>query len=343
MIFDFATIDKSKKGNLYNSIYESIKQAVLCGAVKTGEKLPSIRETASQLGVSRTTVENAYTRLCIEGIAESSAQKGFFIIGKGKTPKAPNEKNSGLHNNILYDFSSRKIDEFSADTETWKKLVRNVLRDSEVLTSYGDPQGELELREALASYSYKARGVIADADNIIIGAGIGPLLNILCGIIDKKSTIAIEDGSFKAAENIFDDYGIKSISPKTDNQGIVIKGMENGVNLLFLMPSVLSKISVNALAKRRLEIKNWAIKNDNRIIIEDDYNGELRYTARAVPAFQSNIPEKCIYIGSFSKLLLPSVRIAYMVLPKNLMETLREKMKYYNQTCGKTEQLALTE
>ena len=94
MIFDFATIDKSKRGNLYNSIYECIKQAVLCGAVKTGEKLPSIRETAAQLGVSRTTVENAYTRLCIEGIAESSAQKGFFIIGKGKTPKIETEKKS---------------------------------------------------------------------------------------------------------------------------------------------------------------------------------------------------------------------------------------------------------
>lgn len=342
MILDFAGLDTENNGGKYKKIYVDIKSAVARGAIKKGERLPSVREAAAALKVSRTTIENAYTRLCIEGIAESRPNRGYFIIGAEKS-KSKEESLPIFHTDeIKYDFSSRRIDTDLADTDVWRKLLRGVLRDSDVLTSYGDPQGEIELRHALAAYTYKSRGVTANAENIVIGAGVGPLLNILCGITGRKIRVGMENGGFKEAESIFGDYGIKTLLLESDRNGAVIKDIyDKNIDTLFLLPSSLSKISINGISRRRLEFQNWLKEDSDRIIIEDDYNGELRYTARSLPAFSSKAAESCVYIGSFSKLLLPSVRIAYMVLPAKFAEIFNKKKQYYNQTCGKTEQLAL--
>lgn len=342
MLLDFAQLQLADKGNLYHTLYENIKSAVECGAIKKGEKLPSVREAAASLGVSRTTVENAYTRLCIEGIAESIPQKGYFLTGN-KGISAKKTVKNGVSEKILYDFSSRRTDPDASDTEVWKRLVRKVLWDSGELNSYGEAQGETGLREALSAYSYKARGVRTSPDNIVIGAGVGPLLNILCGLLGRNVKIGMEN-SFGTAQSILSDYGIKNVLLQSDKSGAIINSIEESdIDVLFLLPSALSKISVNALANRRNEYSRWVKEHSNRLIIEDDYNGELRYTARAVPAFQGKEPENCVYIGSFSKLLLPSVRIAYMVLPDALAEKFKKREGSFNQTCGKIEQLALTE
>lgn len=344
MLFDFAELDLSEKGNLYFSLYEKIKNAVEIGAIRKGEKLPSVREAAETLGISRTTVENAYNRLCIEGIAESMPQKGYYIVGLQNNIYSGSENKIRADEKILYDFSSRKIDENASDTELWKKMVRRVLWDSGELTSYGDNQGEAGLRTALAAYAYKARGVKASADNIIVGAGIGPLLNILCGLLGRNIAVGFENGGFSKASSVFADYGINTVILPSDQNGATVKGLEeNRADVLFLMPSALSKISVTALSKRRNEFANWVGADSNRLIIEDDYNGELRYTARSVPAFQGKAVQNTVYIGSFSKLLLPSVRIAYMVLPDKLMKKFERRRSDFNQTCGKIEQLALKE
>ena len=341
MLLNFAEIDLSHKGNLYHTLYSKIKQACLDGVLKKGERLPSIREAALQLGVSRTTVENAYMRLCIEGFAESFPQKGYFITGtvtdfEQLTPKTETTPEPE------FDFSSRKIDTATADTKIWKKTVRSVLYNSGELTSYSDAQGEYGLREVLAAYSYKARGVRTSAENIIIGAGIGPLLNILCGLLGRNINVGFENGGFDTAQSIFSDYDINWANLNCDTSGAKIQSIkENNIDTLFLLPSALSKISITSLSKRRNQYCEWVNADKKHIIVEDDYNGELRYTARSVPAFQSKAPEKTVYIGSFSKLLLPSVRIAYMVLPTPLAELFHKRRNTYNQTCGKIEQLAL--
>ncbi|MBQ6848081.1 MAG: PLP-dependent aminotransferase family protein [Clostridia bacterium] len=340
MLLDFADMSLTQKGKLYSELYNKLKKAVVDGILKKGEKLPSVREAAAQLSVSRTTVENAYSRLCIEGIAESIPQKGYFIIGVPKFSPSPScvpQKKQ----EIIYDFSSRSVDALASDIDLWKRLVRSVLLDSWELNSYGDPQGEPSLRQALANYSYKARGVIALADNIIIGAGVGPLLNIICGLLERDITVGFENGGFNEAKHIFSNYGIDVLNLHSDQNGATERELiDCDPDILFLLPSALSKISPTVLSARRNVFKTWANKN-NRLIIEDDYNGELRYTARSIPAFQRMAPESTVYIGSFSKLLLPSVRIAYMVLPTVLAEKFRSLSYPYNQTCGKIEQLAL--
>lgn len=344
MLFNFIDIDLNEKGKIYKTLYLQIKEAVLSGVIKKGERLPSVREAAVGLGVSRTTVENAYLKLCIEGIAESIPQKGYYICKAANEVKVNNSTAEEQRKEYKYDFSSQNIDMSSADTENFKKIVRKVLNFPENLTSYGDPQGELQLREAIAEYTYKARGVKASPRNIVIGAGIGPLLNIICGLLGRDIKVGFENGTFLLAQNIFSDYGIENFVLPSDKNGALIGDIEKSeANVLFLMPSSLSKINVREISKRRNEYAEWLAEQNNRIIIEDDYNGELRYTARSLTAFSANSADKTIYIGSFSKLLLPSVRIAFMVLPDFLAGKFRERKKYYNQTCGKIEQMALSE
>lgn len=340
MLLDFADISSTHKGQLYLELYNQIKKAVTEGVLKKGERLPSVRDAAAQLGVSRTTVENAYTRLCIEGIAESLPQRGYFIIGIPKNHSNTISKTT-VKNQIKYDFSSRLVDPDASDTELWKKLVRSVLWDSSELNSYGEPQGEFGLRKALAEYSYKARGVYATADNIIIGAGVGPLLNILCRLLGRDISVGFENSGFEEARSILTDYGIECFNIDSDQSGATLDSLkEQNPDILFLLPSALSKISPTSLSNRRNFFCEWA-ENEDKLIIEDDYNGELRYTARSITAFQRKTPQKTVYIGSFSKLLLPSVRIAYMVLPDFLLEKFNSLSTNYNQTCGKIEQLAL--
>lgn len=340
MLLDFINL-KNGSGAMYLRLYSQINAAVQDGSVKSGERLPSIREAAALLKISRTTVESAYIKLCIEGVAESSPQRGYFICSTARQARVMTEAPKN-ENNYLYDFSGRSIDSAAADISFWKKTVREVLRNTDELISYGDPQGEQGLRSALASYAYKARGVRTSPENIVIGAGIGPLLNILCGLIGTDNTVGLENGGFEQARLIFSDYGINSVILESDKNGAKTEALEkSGANILMLLPSALSKISVTGLSARRSAFVKWALEEKNRLIIEDDYNGELRYTARSVTAFQGKCSDSTVYIGSFSKLLLPSVRIAYMVLPDRLVPKFNQRCSVYNQTCGKTEQIAL--
>ncbi len=340
MLFDF--IELKGNDNLYIELYAKIKSAISENIIKKGERLPSVREAAAQLSVSRTTVENAYSKLCIEGYVESYPQKGYFVIGLPHTEEIVDFSRNENLPNIKYDFSSRRIDTENADTKTWKKTVRQILLLNEELTSYGDSQGEYRLRKALSEYSYKARGVKANPQNIVIAAGIGPLLNILCGLLGRDITVGFSSDGFEKAENLFRDYGISTQLLQSDISGATLKAvMQNDIDILFLTPSSLSRISRNALSKRRSEYSHWVNEDKNRWIIEDDYNGELRFTARSIPAFQGGYPQKTVYIGSFSKLLLPSVRLAFMVLPDFLAEKFRLRKSDFNQTCGKIDQLSL--
>lgn len=234
MLLDFINI-KNGEGAVYLRLYGQITAAVKSGIIKQGEKLPSIREAAAQLNLSRTTVENAYLKLCIEGTAESLPQRGYFIRGIKRF--SVSDTSDIKEKTVKYDFSGRSIDVGAADTEIWKKTVREILRNTKELTSYGEAQGETALRAALADYTYKARGVLAKAENIVIGAGVGPLLNILCGIMGRGRAVAMENGDFKQASSIFSDYGIKTLALKSDKNGAVLEELEKaGQTCCFCSP-----------------------------------------------------------------------------------------------------------
>ena len=341
MLYDFIQLDRSKASPLWLQLYEGLRQAIQTGKLSPGEKLASIRQTCNELSVSRTTVETAYGRLCMEGLAESQPQSGYRVRSALPQPSiAP------VHPlwKPRYDFGTSSIDPQAADLENWKKLMRAVLGDSRILTSYGDPQGEPYLREQLSRYAFRARGVKAGPDCIFIGAGVGPLLQLLCPLFPEKPPVFLESPGFSQAEQIFRDYGFPIEVPGAMDRKYGSPSLpESGCCIAAELPSLRPKMTSSAAALRRSQLSSWVQARPGRYILEDDYNGELRYKTRTLPAFQGSCPEKTIYLGSFSKLLIPSVRIAYMVLPPDLAEKARQRLQTLNQTAGKTEQLALAE
>ena len=341
MLYDFIQLDRSREVPLWQQLYEGLRQAITSGKLSPGEKLASIRQTCNELSISRTTVETAYGRLCMEGFAESQPQSGYRIRSVLPQPNtAPVQKALKPQ----YDFGTSSIDPQAADLEAWRKRMRAILGDSRVLTSYGDPQGEPYLRQQLSRYAFRARGVKAGQDCIFIGAGVGPLLQLLCPLFPEKPQVFLESPGFSQAEQIFRDYGFPIEVPESMDrryESPILPDCKNGIAAE--LPSLRPKMASSAAALRRTQLFSWVQAQPGRYILEDDYNGELRYKTRTLPAFQGFCPEKTIYLGSFSKLLIPSVRIAYMVLPPDLSEKARQRVQTLNQTAGKTEQLALAE
>lgn len=347
MLFDFIEIDKNIKTPIYQQIYDNIKSAIECGGLKKDSRLPSIRKLSNDLEISKTTVESAYNQLCVEGYIKNVPQKGFFVEADISLISS-NSKNPGFNYKeqsqsiYKYDFGSRKI-EYSSSLTDWKKSVKNILNKEYLLKSYGEQQGEFVLRRALEKYSFTVRGVNSSAENIVIGAGTQSLLYILCGLMGVNKTVALERGAFIQAEQIFRDFGWKTSYYSCDEQGIDLTSLDSiKPDAVLINPNFNSTNGMNTTINRRIELINYCAQN-NCIIFEDDYNGELRYNTRPVKCIQSYDCENTIYIGSFSKLLLPSVRIGYMALPEKLYDLYKQRAINYNQTASKTEQLALAD
>ena len=336
MLYEFLQIAREAAAPLCDQLYRELRRGIETGRLPAGEKLASIREASAELSLSRTTVEAAYVRLCVEGYVEAKPQSGYRVrtVLPRRTKTIPPA--AALPE---YDFTTSSIDPEAADLQNWRRLVRAVLADETAVTAYGDPQGELALRSALASYAFHARGVSAEPEDIFIGAGMGPLLQLLCPLFPHRPQVLMESPGFPQAELVFGDYGFP-----VDVGGKLPQSFPETEDAIAAeLPSLRPPAQIAAAAAHREALLAWVIGGRGRYVLEDDYNGELHYRSRPTPAFQGMCPEKTIYLGSFSKLLLPSVRVAYMVLPTFLAETARARLPMLNQTAGKTEQAALAE
>ena len=331
MIYGAIKFEKNDEP-MYVQLYRSIRDAISEGRIENGEKLPSIRNLSNDIGISRSTVENAYAQLDVEGFIKSRPQSGYYacaaahaVSGTGHMLPASDMPKK----NYRYDFRSGSIDSMALDIEHWRRKVRAVLNEQENMLSYGDAQGEMTLREQLCRYAFNVRSVVTSADNIVVGAGIQPLLSILCGLIKDARKVTVLS-KFNKAERIFSDFRMD-----------IVDKPECGSGLIFVDPSDWENGEVMPVSKR-IELIEYA-KMNGQYIIEDDYNGELRASSRPVPSIQGMDRELVVYIGSFSKLLMPSVRLSYMVLPDALVQRYRKVKNEYNQTASKAEQLALAE
>lgn len=349
MIFDLVQLNTDSETPLYRQLYEAFRMAIENGQLLYGAKLPSIRKLSEDLKLSRTTVETAYQQLCVEGYIESVPQSGYYVqarIRKHRTQDAEHRTASELSESechCRYNLSSDCIDASALDIKLWRGYIKAALKQEKDLISYGEGQGETILREALAMYANDARGLHTDSRNIVIGAGTQPLLYLLGGLLSPfNRKIAMESGGFARAEQVFEDCGYTVMPLDSDDSHFIEKLYTSEVRIIFVNPSGNLRTGQPMRMNRRMELLEWA-RETNGMIIEDDYNGELRYTAHPIPALQASDQERVIYIGSFSKLLLPSVRIGYMALPHTLLEQYRTKLHAYNQTASKIEQTALAE
>lgn len=344
MISDFIIINSEDNTPIYIQIYNAVKKAIEHGQIKENEKLPSVRKLCGDLGVSKTTVESAYNQLCAEGYIISKPQKGYFaekgIYIKKNTTKEINKKKEAT-NIYKYDFSGKGIDNDCSNIREWKKYVKEILNKDYLLNSYSENQGEAQLRKAIERYAFGVRGVVTNYDSIVIGSGSQTLIYILCGMLGINKTVAIEKNTYPQAEQVFKDFNYNIKYTDNDEKGVSIRSLEKiKPDILLINPNTSNKKNTAMPIKRKIEIINWA-KENKCLIIEDDYNGELRYKTHPSACIQSYGEDCTVYIGSFSKILLPSVRISYMALPENLLKGYQRVKENYNQTTSKTEQLAL--
>ena len=319
-----------KNEKLYMQIYDYYKNLIEDGKLTEGIKLPSIRRCAEERNVSKTTVESAFMCLCDDGYIMPKSQSGYYVSKRGISSKTsiPKEIKKDNENKIIYDFSSSGVDSESFNMDIWRRYVKSALRQTEKLLFYGEPQGEIELRREIAKYVQESRNCVCNEENIVIGAGVQALLNILCPLLKSRKTVCFDDENYKHGMAIFKDYGYK------------ISSKEKSI-ILYVSPSYRGKTGDTMSVQERFSLVEFAREN-NKIIIEDDYGSEFRYFNRPTPSLQGlDGGENVVYLGTFSKLLLPSIRISFIILPDNFLDEYKQKRELYNQTVGKVDQIAL--
>ena len=334
---------------LYIQLYEAIKSDILSGAMSAGEKLPSLRSLSRELGISITTTELAYNQLLVEGYVISKPQSGYYVasINPEAGLSAGGQDNASFANLEDYTFEeSPYITDLSCfDFNKWKKCAARVFNDySRLLLFESDPQGEPALRYEISKYIYRFRGVTASPDCIVIGAGTQQITSHLSRILRKMGInhVSLEAPGYLPVQSMFRDAGFNISHIPVSKDGINISKLPANISsAVYVSPSNQFPTGAVMPVGRRYELLDWAVDNGS-IIIEDDYDSELRYFGKPVPAMQGlDKHNRVVYLGSFSSTLFPAVKISYMVLPDEMADIFRSIKDQYTQTCSKAEQLTL--
>ena len=333
-------INRSEDTLLYMQLYDYYKELILDGKIKPGAKLLSIRKCAAQFQVSRTTAEMAYMLLAADGYIISKPQSGYYVTGLWQDRGTKTEKKKAGQGNqsmeqpqkIYADFSVTSGGQESFKLDLWRRYVKSALRQGERLITYGDPQGEEDLRQVLSRYLTQNRNVVCSPENLVIGAGFQSLLHILCPLLGGKKRISFLDPHFRQGKAVFEDYGFTILE---DGK----KAEET--DLLYITPSHLNRWGDVMPVKDRFLLLQHA-GDTGSIVIEDDYDCEFAYINHPAPALQGlDGGNHVIYLSTFSRTLLPSIRISFMILPDELRERYEERKSLYNQTVSKADQIAL--
>lgn len=334
---------------LYMQLYEAIKGDILSGAMSTGEKLPSLRSLSKELDISITTTELAYNQLLVEGYVISKPQSGYYVadINPKVVPEDGRQGGSAPANLEDYTFEeSPYITDLSCfDFNKWKKCAARVFNDySGLLLFESDPQGEPALRYEISKYIYRFRGVTAGPARIVIGAGTQQITSHLSRILLKMGInhVSLEAPGYLPVQSMFRDAGFNVSHIPVAKDGIDISKLPANISsAVYVSPSNQFPTGAVMPVGRRYELLDWAVANDS-VIIEDDYDSELRYFGKPVPAMQGlDKHNRVVYLGSFSSTLFPAIKISYMVLPEEMAEIFRSIKGQYTQTCSKSEQLTL--
>lgn len=343
-------LDRRNSVPLYNQLYQEIKEAIAAGKIPVGTKLPSKRKLADFLAISQTTVELAYSQLVAEGFIEARERKGFFALPveelayldvPHEEPAAPGERFE-----YRYDFNPAKIDTRSFPFSTWRKVAKEVMDEmNHHLLLSGHPQGDEALRQEISRYLFQSRGVVCDVDQIIIGSGTEQLMPLLIRLLDKGVLFGFENPGYALTHSIFEHYDRKAVPIAVEEDGISVHSLEvRGVDIAYVTPSHQFPTGTVMGATKRAQLLNWAASKPERYIIEDDYDSEFRYTSRPIPALQSmDRSGRVIYLSTFSKSLMPSLRIAYMVLPKRLLRSYQQTFLHYSSSVPRMDQQLVAE
>lgn len=319
---------------LYKRLYEDVRVKILHGEYKKNSKLESVRSLANRLGISTTTVEKAYNQLLVEGYVTSVPRSGFIVESVTINTKRPRK---GLVEPIEHiNYENTKLTEDMFDMKVYKSILNKVLNyDASKLYQECDPRGEFELREEIRKYVLKERNITCDVNQIVVGTGSQSLLMMLHSVHPGKSISYLAPG-YKTAMTVFQSQNY-FLKPRTS----ITELCRLKSDYLFISPSNTYPTGDIIKIKDRSRIIKWA-KEQESYIIEDDYNFFIRYNSYSVPSIYSyNNGENVIYMGTFSKIIIPSIKISFMILPIPLY---KEYSKVYNnisQGVSKLDQLTL--
>ncbi|HYW20811.1 MAG TPA: PLP-dependent aminotransferase family protein [Nodularia sp. (in: cyanobacteria)] len=337
---------------LHQQLYQELRQAILNGRLSPGVRIPSTRSLAKFLGISRTTVTQSYEQLLSEGYLTTILGSGTFVCAQlpddllHSTPiessqtirRSPVKLNrygqvlsqtedfpriAAPNTEINFRYGQPAIDQFPL--KLWRRLISRYFYTNLSWLDYSiEPLGYKPLREAISSYLSRSRAVKCDTDQILIVNGTQQALDLIMRLlIEPGDMIALEDPGYMSARLIFQTQGAELLPIPVDDSGLIVKELVNytskPIRLVYVTPSHQFPTGAILSLPRRLELLAWA-QQTGGLIIEDDYDSEYRYGDRPIPALQGlDRSDSVLYIGTFSKVLFPGLRIGYLVLPKNLV------------------------
>jgi len=326
-------INQDSKIPLHVQLYNEIKKNIIENHT-AGDKLHSIRKVSSTYNLSRNTVDSAYSQLVAEGYIESYPKSGYVVTDTTKMHAEVKQSeiitSTQKEEDYLYDFFPSRLDRDSFPLKIWKRLFTKVINDSTDFGAFLCGQGELGLRTQIAKYIAQFRDVKCQPSQIVITNGFADSMGLLAKIIKNDyQTLAIEDPGYRLALKIFDSFGYNIKKVGLDKNGLRLDLLKKSqAKLVYLTPSHQYPMGTTMPIANRLELLEWA-KEENGLIIEDDYHSELKYNTRPIPSLQGlNGDDRVVFLGTFSKLLSPSIRISYMVLPNHLLSPYQESFDF---------------
>lgn len=317
------TYDLSEK-NKYYDLYCHIREDILAGRLKYGEKLPGKRALASHLGVSVITVQTAYEQLLAEGYIISSERRGHFVAKvelpcRAAASVQPIKEAKGKE--YILDLVSGVAPAELFPFSVWAKLMRATLSDEgEHLLERVPAGGDARLREEIAAYLYRSRGIKTDPRLIVIGAGAEYLYGVIVQLLGRERPYAVENPGYGSVSRTYALNGARCVPVAVGERGVDCAEAERtGACALHVSPSHQYPTGAVMPAADRARLLNWA-QDSGAYIIEDDYDSEFRLFGKPLQAMLGMNGDRVIYINTFSKTLAPSMRMGYMALPPALYE-----------------------
>jgi GntR family transcriptional regulator / MocR family aminotransferase len=343
------SIDRNAPAALYRQIYDAYRSAILGRTLRPGQRVPSTRTLAKELGVSRIPILNAYAQLLAEGYFQSRVGSGT-VVSRSLPEEAP-IASARTARPAKASPSARPLSKRSLNSEsnvpwlrgwgpfgvsqvafehfpfgTWNRIItRQSRRSFDKSLDYGDPMGLKKLRGAIANYVRTARGVTCEDDQIMVVSGSQQALEITTRVLmNPGNSVWMEEPGYRFAHRVFRFHDCRVVPVPVDYEGLnVSEGIRRGrrARAALVTPSHQYPLGVTMSASRRLQLLEWA-ERYGAWVIEDDYDSEYRYETMPIPSLQGlDTNSRVIYIGTFSKVMFPSLRLGYIIVPKDLIHS----------------------
>ncbi|MEB3962830.1 PLP-dependent aminotransferase family protein [Streptomyces kunmingensis] len=314
------------------TLQSALREAVRSGRLAAGTRLPSSRDLAGDLGVSRGLITEAYEQLTAEGYLRSGRGSGTWV-GEAVRASAPGVRDlaPGPSPDIRADFVAGSPDLSLFPRSAWAAAQRGVLSElPHPALGYPDPRGLPRLRTALAELLARRRGVVTDPERIIVCSGVTQAVTLLAVVLHARgqSAIGVERPGSPQYEELFATAGPRAVRLPLDGEGLDMTALRaSGVRTVVTTPSHHFPSGIAYSASRRVQLLDWARQMDG-LVVEDDYDGDFRYDRAAVGALQGLDPDHVAYTGSVSKSLVPGLRLGWLVVPDALADEIVARKRY---------------